>query len=107
PIEGRGEVTVIRPDGRSETVSGVLYDTAQTGFYTVKDARGSRDFAVSLASDTESDVRPRFASADGERSAGETIPASVPAWGALAIAALALVLLEWVAWLLVPRGRTS
>jgi hypothetical protein len=83
-------------------------DTSQVGYYRVETGGSASEFAVNLSSETESDVRPRFASVTGgTAAAGAAAPAAgteTLAWAAFAFAALALILLEWVVWLRTAEG---
>ncbi|HUJ74602.1 MAG TPA: VWA domain-containing protein, partial [bacterium] len=113
PTEGAAAVTVVKPDGQRETLpadgpSVRMLDTDETGFYHVEAAGKASDFAANLASDTESDTTPRFA-APSAAVEGGAAPASLPApaWRAFAAAALALLLLELLAWRLRQRGGSE
>ena len=106
-------ITVVKPDGRSVRLtatgpSTVFADTDETGFYRVESGGTSSEFAVNLASDSETDITPRFtvprnvsSGTSGQREA------AAPAWATCAAAALSLVLLEWLAWLWAPVRRRS
>jgi Ca-activated chloride channel homolog len=110
PAEGAETVDVVKPDGQRETLaaggpSAAFFDTDETGFYRVEAAGTTREFAVNLSSDAETDITPRFAAPSaGPESAGR---ASVPSpiWPVAAAAALALLLLEWLVWVWRP-GRS-
>jgi hypothetical protein len=61
---------------------------------------------VNLESDAETDLSPRFANtAAGTGESEERAVMRTPAWPAVAAAALALLLIEWLAWVWRP-GRT-
>ena len=106
-------ITDVKPDGRSVRLtatgpSTVFADTDETGFYRVESGGTSSEFAVNLASDSETDITPRFtvprnvsSGTSGQREA------AAPAWATCAAAALSLVLLEWLAWLWAPVRRRS
>lgn len=111
PSDGSQPVVVKRPDGVREAMpSGesppVFRNTVKAGFYTAVWSGESLDFAVTLSSPEESDVAPRFAfSKSGEAGSGVKEISGVsltPLWGILALAAVALILAEWV---LVVRER--
>ncbi len=109
PAEGAASVTVVKPDGSRVAVpaagpSAVFFDTDEAGFYRVQAGDSQSEFAVNLASDSETDINPRFAppAAGPETAAPSSIPA--PVWPAVAAAALLLLLLEWLAWVWRP-GR--
>jgi Ca-activated chloride channel family protein len=110
PAEGAAGVDVVKPDGQRETLaaggpSAAFFDTDETGFYRVDAAGTTREFAVNLSSDTETDITPRFsAPTAGPQGAGRTSVPS-PIWPVIAAAALALLLLEWLAWAWRP-GRS-
>ena len=58
PLPG-GTITVTRPNGKRETVSGNTYDRADTiGIYTISGNNTTRRFGVALLSATESDITP-------------------------------------------------
>ena len=59
-----------------------------------------RYFAVNLTDEAESDLRPRATLTPRSPEPRAPVEASVvmPVWPALALAALALLLLEWLAW---------
>jgi Ca-activated chloride channel family protein len=106
-------LTVVRPDGVRQSVaytgpSVEFFDTTQVGYYRVETDGRASEFAVSLSSEAESDVNPRFA-----QQAGGTAGAAAPtagaggdavAWVAFAVTALALILLEWLVWLRTVEG---
>ncbi len=103
--EGAADLTVVKPDGTRVSLSATgpsvdFLDTDRTGFYRVENGAAATEFAVNLASDSETDITPRYvppgAAADASTS-GAGMPS--PVWGALAALALALVILEWLAWL--------
>jgi len=105
------DFTVVKPDGRrvsmrSSGSSTEFFDTDDTGFYRVESGASSSEFAVTLTDDDETDISPRF-NAPGAASpgTGETAGIAAPVWAGLAAAALALMLLEWLAWVWTP-GRT-
>jgi Ca-activated chloride channel homolog len=108
PSPDRGPITVVLPDGTRQSVTPVddaaqFFDTSEVGFYRVESDRGSVEFAASLTSASESDIRPRFTVAAAEAGPGGAAAgqgaATSAAWGALAIAALAFIVLEWLVWL--------
>ncbi len=111
PTEGATSVTVVKPDGQRVTVpasgrSATFFETDETGFYKVEAGGTSGEFAVSLSSDSETDITPRFTAPAARPEIGEKqtgLPR--PIWSALAAAALGLLVLEWVAWLWRP-GRS-
>jgi hypothetical protein len=101
---------VVKPDGRqvhldSTGPSTIFSDTDETGFYRVESGASSGEFAVNLESDSTTDISPRFR-APSVAAPANNGPAgnSVPVWAGLAAAALALMLMEWMAWLWRP-GR--
>lgn len=129
-------LSVLLPGGGRRTLDGTgepveFTETSACGFYRVEGGGEAREFAVSLASPTESDISPRFPfpadAGDAAKSApgragvnaaraAEPATASpqqpgargeqVPLWGALALAGFALIILEWMAWLRESaRGR--
>jgi hypothetical protein len=112
---GGSTLTVVRPDGARESLASAgqsveFFDTAHVGYYRVETSGGASEFAVSLSSETESDIRPRFAGQTGGTAGAEAAaPASTTggdslAWVAFAIVALALILLEWLVWLRTLEG---
>jgi von Willebrand factor type A domain/Aerotolerance regulator N-terminal len=136
PTGGAASVTVVKPDGRSVVLpadgpSVTFFETDETGYYTVK-ARGqdgstrsartpygstrsartpygstpSSEFAVNLASGSETDITPRFSPPAALPDAGQRTGLPTPVWPAVAAAALVLLLLEWLAWLWRP-GRAG
>jgi hypothetical protein len=110
PVGSGGEVVVEKPDGRRVRLASAepsvdFLDTDETGFYKVDTGEAVSEFAVTLADDAETDIVPRFtvpqaAAPQPAGSAGGT----VPAWAVFAAAALALILLEWAAWVWTPAG---
>jgi hypothetical protein len=108
-------LTVVRPDGAREPVASAgqsveFFDTTQVGYYRVETGGSASEFAVSLSSEAESDVRPRFAGQTGG-AAGAGAAAAAPgavgdslAWVVFAVVALALILLEWLVWLRTAEG---
>ena len=111
PSGGAQRITVVKPDGSRITLaadgsSAQLFDTDQVGFYRVEAGASSSELAVNLASDSETDITPRYAApaygVDG-KSQGSAVPA--PVWPLAAAAALVLLLLEWLAWVWRP-GRS-
>lgn len=121
PFSGEA-LTVVLPDGSRETLGGVAPSvefggTSEVGFYRVESAMDAdrrsaapREFAVSLLSADESDIEPRFSAGEGTGQADERAFGSEPgaeAWVPLALAAVLLILAEWLAWLRAPevRGR--
>lgn len=112
---GPSTVTVVRPDGARESVASAgesveFFDTSQVGYYRVETGGQTSEFAVSLSSESESDIRPRFAAqADGAESAEAAATAAGTtgdsfAWVVFAIVALALIFLEWLVWLRTLEG---
>ena len=114
-VPAGSSLTVVRPDGARETVAAAgqsveFFDTDEVGWYRVEAGRQASEFAVSLSSESESDIRPRFAAATG--GAAGTGPAAQAAgtggdslaWVAFAVVALALILLEWLVWLRTLEG---
>lgn len=106
-------ITVVKPDGRSVSLpsngpSTVFLDTDETGFYRVQSGGTSSEFAVNLSSDSETDITPRFTVTqnDSGGTSGQR-EAAAQVWATSAAAALALVLLEWLAWLWAPVRRRS
>jgi hypothetical protein len=108
-----GPVLIQRPDGTREVLPETgappsFLDTSEVGFYGVTESGlKTGQFAVTLSSPEESDITPRYrfesASAGETGDAREAAGASLtPLWGALAIAAAALILAEW---LLVVREK--
>jgi Ca-activated chloride channel homolog len=97
-------LTVEKPDGSRISIAASgpsvdFTDTDRTGFYRVETGQSATEFAVNLASDSETDVTPRFvlptvAAPDASAPSGQS-----PIWGVLAAISLALVLAEWLAWL--------
>jgi hypothetical protein len=108
--ENAAGITVVKPDGRRLSVptrgpSTVFRDTDEIGIYSVEDGRETSEFAVNLESDAETDISSRFANpgiSNGE--SGQRTGMPTPAWPAVAAAALALLLIEWLAWVWRP-GR--
>jgi hypothetical protein len=107
PVTGRAsKVTVRRPDGRTDTVDTLGSDTvpyAQTrtvGVYRVTPTTpGQERFAVNLFSATESNVAPNEQFALGAEAVAGTKgvqKVQKPLWPYVLLAALALVLLEWI-----------
>jgi len=111
PIKGAAGVTVVKPDGRRIDMSAdgpsvTFFDTDEVGFYRVEAGGETSEFAVNLASESETDISPRFAAPVVQRdvpSQRNEVP--IPVWFVVGTAALALLLLEWIAWLWQP-GRT-
>jgi hypothetical protein len=105
-------ITVLKPDGRRVSVASTglstsFYDTTETGFYRVEAGGEESEFAVNLESDAETDISQRFSSL-GTHPAGsdERQGMPTPVWPVVAAAALAFLLLEWLAWAWRP-GRTT
>ena len=107
-------VTVVKPDGSRQVVAEAgapaeFFDTDRVGWYRVEADGGATEFAVSLASASETDITPRFTGPVGSagspegQSAGGTGVETV-AWAAFALAALAVILLEWLVWLRARDG---
>jgi len=111
PAEGAGSVTVLKPHGRQDTLAAggpsvTFHDTDETGFYAVEAGGVHGEFAVNLASESETDISPRFTAPSAPPQAGgQRAGAPRPVWPAVAGAALLLLLLEWLAWLWRP-GRS-
>jgi Ca-activated chloride channel homolog len=117
-VPGPSTVTVVRPDGERESVASAggsveFFDTSQVGYYRVEAGGQASEFAVSLSSESESDIRPRFAGqaagtapAEASASAAGTAGDS-SAWVVSAIVALVLILLEWLVWLRTLEGARS
>jgi hypothetical protein len=110
PSPGPGNLVITRPGGDRETLapagsSTMFFATDEAGFYTVQSGGHSSDFAVSLVSGEETDIAPRFAAAPNDAARAPVDGAGVPvaAWSSLAVAALILILAEWVAWLRASR----
>lgn len=107
--DGQGDVglvSVVGPDGKAreaEVADGVLRvrDTADVGVYKVDAGPLSTTFAANLLSAHESSIKPQKALS---LAAGQTAPATAKIagrreiWRELALAALALLLIEWAAW---------
>ena len=108
--QGAAGLTIVKPDGTRVPIPGAgpsadFLDTDRTGFYKVENGATSTEFAVSLTSDSETNVTPRFVppgTAAADSSASSTRDPS-PIRGAFAAIALSLVLLEWLAWLRASR----
>ncbi len=105
--EAPGPIVITRPDGVREALpsgdaDAVFRNTSTAGFYSVISAGAPEySFAVTLSDAAESDVSPRysFGAADGGGSgnAGDAGGVSLtPLWAVLAVAALALILAEWI-----------
>lgn len=101
-----GTVSVEGPDGSArdaEVSDGVLRvrDTSDVGVYKVDAGPLSTTFAANLLSEHESAIKPQAALS---LAAGQTAPATAKIagrreiWRELALAALALLLIEWAAW---------
>ncbi len=104
-VQEAGPLVVVKPDGRRESLhaegSSVAYTgTDEAGFYRVESRGDTREFAVNLASDAETDVTPRFAPVPSAGPTAAPAQAAMPAqvWWALGAAALALLLAELLAW---------
>jgi Ca-activated chloride channel family protein len=106
-------ITVVKPDGRTVSVAATgasvdFRDTDETGFYRVKSGETSSEFAVNLASDSETDITPRLTVPGGSPGgSGASRNAAASAWALFAGAALALIVLEWLAWLRAPAWRQA
>lgn len=113
PEAGATSVTVIRPDGsRRPVVAGsvaTFADTDLTGVYTVEQVVSGKVtrswFAVNLFSDQISQLKPvqeltlppvRVAGPAAQTSSARNVP--VPVWPWIALAALGLMLGEWLAF---------
>jgi hypothetical protein len=115
PASRSTAVTVVRPDGTRQAVAeaGVaaeFFDTDRVGWYRVEADGGETEFAVSLESASESDITPRTG---GEAAAASGAPAKAAyggagvetaAWSLFALAAMAVILLEWLVWLRARDG---
>ncbi|HUI72763.1 MAG TPA: VWA domain-containing protein [Spirochaetia bacterium] len=108
---GAPNLTVVKPDGRkvdmtADGPSVTFFDTDEVGFYTVDAGGETSEFAVNLASESETNTTPRFTSPNAPEEGQQQRPGvPVPVWFVVGIAALALLVLEWIAWLWQP-GRT-
>jgi hypothetical protein len=109
---GTADLTVVKPDGRRVKMSvtgasAAFFETDETGFYRVESGGTTAEFAVNLTDDSETDITPRFRPPGAPPAgAGELAGVAAPVWAALAAAALALVLMEWLAWVWTPgRGQ--
>jgi hypothetical protein len=108
-----GGLTVVKPDGRRVSVasrgpSAAFLETTETGIYRVESGGQASEFAVNLASDSETDISPRFTNPGlppEEREGQRGTP--TPVWPVVAAAALALLLLEWLAWVWRPGRATA
>ena len=103
PTGSSGGVTVVKPDGRRVSVASggpsTFLDTGEVGVYKVEAGGETSEFAVNLVSDSETNVSPRFSNpATRPAETGDRQGAPSPAWPAAAAAALAFLLLEWLAW---------
>ena len=108
PAPADGTVSVVNPAGVKTVLttgssSVDFFDTRSAGFYTVEAGGAVSEFAVSLASPDESTIDPRFdvGTPGGGGARAAEVPVSV--WAALAAAALAFLLLEWLVWARAPR----
>jgi hypothetical protein len=108
PAPADGTVSVVNPAGVKTVLttgssSVDFFDTRSAGFYTVEAGGAVSEFAVSLASPDESNIDPRFdvGTPGGGGARAAEVPVSV--WAALAAAALAFLLLEWLVWARAPR----
>jgi hypothetical protein len=105
---GTDSIVVTRPDGARETLAPVgastdFFDTDETGFYTVRAGGVTRDFAVSLVSEEETDISLRFSASPAHPDQGSSEGVPVVVWSGLAGAALGLLIAEWIAWLRASR----
>jgi hypothetical protein len=107
-------VTVVKPDGSRQPVaeagaSAEFFDTDRVGWYRVEADGVASEFAVSLTSASESDVTPRFsgpaANPGSPQDAARVAGVETAAWGAFALTALAVILLEWLVWLRTRDGN--
>jgi len=110
PSGGAESVTVVKPDGSRLTLaadgsSARLFETDQVGFYRVEAGSSTSELAVNLCSDSETDLTPRYAALTGLDTGGPGGAMPAPVWPLAAAAALALLLLEWLAWVWRP-GRS-
>ncbi len=103
-IEGPTSVSVAATPGAAVT----LPRLPQVGLYTVRGVAPPMDrVAVNLASDVESDLRPRRrlvvdAQAAEAGAVGDAAPLEL--WPVLAATALVLLILEWIVYALRTRG---
>jgi len=105
PGLGSGPATLVRPAGSpaekielSQEHSTFVKGTEKAGLYTLRDIPQERVYAVNLASRTESDNAARSAIRIGgitKESTRSAIEAKHEIWRDLALAACALLLLEW------------
>jgi hypothetical protein len=99
-IRAPAPVAITTPDGDEREATSregetVFADTLQAGLYNVKD---SQPFAVSLLSESESDIAPRdsILTRAGEVSGEvETFHSEREVWRWVALAAIALLAIEW------------
>lgn len=101
------EVEVAGPGGRKATLTGesgrdVVYgDTDRCGLYTVKRKKGVQQLALNLLDPQESRgaVEPEIKTVSGQVTVGSAVPPIVrPYWRWLALAALALLVGEWIVY---------
>jgi hypothetical protein len=119
--EGESSLMVTRPDNSRVEVAAEgstveWYDTARTGFYRVETGTAgarplAREFAVSLTSDSETDIMPRYIAAetgDEQSDAGaEGAGAPSPIWSLFAVIALVLMAAEWLVWMRSGAGAAG
>jgi Ca-activated chloride channel homolog len=110
PETGATSVTIIRPDGSRRSLAtgsiGTFAETDLTGVYTVDQVVSGRVdrswFAVNLFSDSTSQLKPlerlTFPPTRTVATAQTTHPGQLQIWPWIALAALALVAAEWMAF---------
>ncbi|HET7598182.1 MAG TPA: hypothetical protein VFK15_14710, partial [Burkholderiales bacterium] len=79
----------------------VLFDaTTEAGLYRYAGGDRTRDFAVSLVDDRESDINRRWVPGDRTEARGldNAAQAVLPLWPYLLVLALLLLVLEWSLW---------
>jgi Ca-activated chloride channel homolog len=113
PASRSTPVIVVKPDGSREVAAepgseAEFFDTDRVGWYRVEADGRAAEFAVSLVSASESDITPRAAGA-GTADAGSAPQSSASgaetsAWVLFALAAMAMILLEWLVWLRARDG---
>lgn len=105
PPAGAVQVIVHKPSGATETLpverASVLFDaTTEAGLYRYAGGDRTRDFAVSLVDDRESDINRRWVPGDRTEARGldNAAQAVLPLWPHLLALALLLLILEWGLW---------
>jgi len=111
PTGGAASVTVVKPDGRSVTLSAdgpsvAFFSTDEVGYYQVDAGGTTGEFAVNLASRSETDISPRLVIPAPRPEPGHQAGLPTPVWPAVAAVVLLLLFLEWLVWLWRP-GRAS